>query len=83
VGCLTTKITEEMPITFDLESDVLYRQGEKKSELKGELKGIEKARLETAKNLIENTDFSDEKIAFLASLNVGIVKNMRAELMRQ
>jgi hypothetical protein len=75
VGCLTTKMTEEMPITFDMESDVLYRQGK--------TKGIQKARLETAKNLIENTDFSDEKIAFLASLNVGIVKNMRAELMRQ
>lgn len=68
-----------MPITFDLESDILYRQGE----TKGEIKGIEKARLETAKNLIENTDFSDEKIAFLASLKVETVKNMRAELMRQ
>jgi predicted transposase YdaD len=80
---LTTKITEEMPITFDLESDVLYRQGETKGKIEGELKGIEKARLETAKNLIENTDFSDEKIAFLASLKVDTVKHMRAELMRQ
>jgi hypothetical protein len=76
---LTTKITEEMPITFDMESDVLYRKGK----TKGEIEGIEKARLQTAKNLIENTDFSDEKIAFLASLKVETVKNMRAELMRQ
>jgi predicted transposase YdaD len=83
---LTTKITEEMPITFDLETDILYRQGkikgELEGELKGELKGIETGRLDTAKNLIENTDFSDEKIAFLTSVSVTIVKKMRLDLKR-
>jgi hypothetical protein len=76
---LTTKIAQEMPITYDIETDALYRQGE----IKGEIKGIEKARLETATNLIENTDFSDEKIAFLASVDVAIVKKLRADLLRQ
>jgi hypothetical protein len=76
---LTTKIVEEMPITFDLETDILYRKGE----IKGEIKGIEKSRLETAKNLIENTDFPDDKIAFLTSLETEVVKKIRANLMRQ
>jgi hypothetical protein len=34
-----------MPITFDLESDVLYRQGE----IKGEIKGIERYALKLPK----------------------------------
>ena len=67
-----------MPITFDLESDILYQKGE----IRGEIKGIEKGRLETAKNLLENTDFSNDKIAFLTSVNVAIVSQMRADLRR-
>jgi hypothetical protein len=67
---LTTKIAEEMPITFDLETDALYK------------KGINKGRLETARNLVENTDFLDDKIAFLASVNVETVKKLRADLKR-
>ncbi len=79
---LTTKIVEEMPITFDLESDILYQKGEIRGEIRGEIKGIEKGRLETAKNLLENTDFSDDKIAFLTSVNVATVSQMRADLRR-
>jgi hypothetical protein len=74
---LTTKIAEEMPITYDLETDALYRKGE----IKGEIRGIEKGRLEAAKNLIENTDFPDDKIAFLTNVTAATVKKIRAELM--
>ncbi len=79
---LTTKIVEEMPITFDLESDILYQKGEIRGEIRGEIKGIEKGRLETVKNLLGNTDFSDDKIAFLTSVNVATVSQMRADLRR-
>jgi hypothetical protein len=71
---LTTKIAEEMPITYDIETDALYKRGKAKERL-------EKER-EFTKSLIENTDFLDERIALLVGVEVIFVKNVRAELKR-
>jgi hypothetical protein len=72
---LTTKIAEEMPITYDLETDALYLRGKEKERLKNET--------EFTKSLIENTDFLDEKIATLVGVDVEFVKKVRANLMKR
>ena len=71
---LTTKIAEEMPITYDIETDALY--------LKGETKGVEKERIVFVKKLIQDTTFLDDKIASLANVELVLVKQIRAELER-
>jgi predicted transposase YdaD len=81
IESLTIKITEEMPIHFDYETDTLY--------LRGTEKGIEKGREEEAAkkdhvfvtNLLLDTDFSVEKIASLASVTLDYVQKVKSELL--
>ncbi|MBL7813843.1 MAG: Rpn family recombination-promoting nuclease/putative transposase [Saprospiraceae bacterium] len=85
---LTIKITEEMPITYNIETDYLYEQGLEKGLETGIQKGIEKGRSETdyqnkfnfVLNLLKNTDFSNEKIAFLAGVDSQFVEKVVADL---
>jgi hypothetical protein len=46
----------------------------------GEKKGLEAANLTFVKSLIEQTDFSDEKIASLASVTLAFVEKVRTGL---
>jgi hypothetical protein len=71
---LTTKIAEEMPITYDIETDALYKKGKEKERLDN--------KMEFTQSLIENTDFLDEKIALLVGVGVEFVKKVRADLNR-
>lgn len=71
---LTTKIAEEMPITYDIETDALYKKGKQNERLESER--------EFTQSLIENTDFLDERIALLVGVDVTFVKKVRAELKR-
>lgn len=48
----TLKQTADMPIVYDLETDIRFMQGEARGESKGEARGIEKTRVETAKELL-------------------------------
>ncbi len=69
---LTIKITEEMPITYDIETDYLY--------LKGIEKGIEKDKAEVVKNMILQTDFDDAKIASIVIVSIPFVQNIRKKM---
>jgi hypothetical protein len=69
IEALTIKISEEMPIHFDIETDTLY------------LKGIEDAAAQKdhlfVRSLLLDTDFSDEKIARLVGVTLEYVQNVR------
>ncbi len=58
---------------FKKENDIYYILGERKGEAKGEAK---KERL-VVKNLVQQTDFTNEQIAALASVSVDFVKKIR------
>ncbi len=72
---LTIKITEEMPIVYDIETDYLY--------LRGIEKGIEKEKAALAQNLILETDFTNDKIASLANVTVDFVEKLREKLKKK
>jgi hypothetical protein len=61
-----------MPIHFDYETDTLY--------LKGAEKEAAKNHRNFARNLILDTDLSDEKIASLVGVTIEYVKKLRLEL---
>jgi hypothetical protein len=66
---LTVKISEEMPIVYDIETDYLYLQGMEK--------GFDKGQLLFVRNLLANTDFADDKIALLVGTTVAFVQQVR------
>ena len=75
IEALAIKITEEMPIHYDIETDALY------------LRGTEKGRSDEAAkkdyifvtNLLLDTDFDDAKIARLANVTLAFVQTVRDE----
>ena len=78
------EIMDSISKYINIEEDGLYLQGIEKGIQKGIQKGIEKG-IEKGihqfvVNLILGTDFSDEKIANLASISVEFVKQIRIEL---
>ena len=83
---LTIKITEEMPIIYDIENDYLYKKGTEKGIEKGIEKGV--AQTTEKKNylfvvaLCEDKDihYSNEKIASLVGVSVDYVEKIRKEL---
>ena len=65
-----------MPITYDINTDFLYNRGIEK--------GIEKERhdrnFEFVKNLLQDGDFSDERIASLAGVDIAFVHEVKKVL---
>lgn len=80
---LTIKITEEMPVHYDIETDALYLRGTKKGIEKGKLEGkLEEAAKKDyifVSNLLGDTDFGDEKIANLAKVTLTFVQQVKEE----
>jgi predicted transposase YdaD len=90
---LTVKITEEMPIVYDIQTDYLFLKGIEKGEVqgfeKGEVQGFEKGKIQGIeqgieqgqllfiKSLLSNTDFSNEKIAQLVGCKLETVQQVR------
>ena len=74
------EIMDSISKYINIEEDGLYLQGIEKGIQKGIEKGIEKGIHQFVVNLILGTDFSDEKIANLASISVEFVKQIRIEL---
>lgn len=83
---------EKVSTYFVPQRDPLFRKGEQlgldkglKKGLKQGLKtgiekGIEESKLDFVSNLLRLTDFSDEKIALLAEVEVTLVTKMRQQL---
>ena len=80
---LTIKTVEEMPIHFDMETDVFYLRGTQKGIEKGKLEGkLEEAAKKDyifVYNLLGDTDFDDEKIARLAKVSLAFVQQVKDE----
>jgi hypothetical protein len=71
IEALAIKITEEMPIHYDIETDALY--------LKGTAKGREAKDYVFVTNLLVDTDFDDAKIARLADVTLAFVQKVKDE----
>lgn len=76
IELITEKNTTTMGIR-ELIIDTIEKESEAKGEARGEAKGIKKKDLIFVNNLLENTDFSNEKIASLAVVDVEFVENQR------
>ena len=76
---LTIKITEEMPITIDIKTDYLYNKGIEKGFEKGMTKKDYENKYNFVVSLFQNSDFSDERIAFIASVDIAFVEKVKLE----
>ncbi len=64
----TTKIIADMPITYDIEQDYLYKQGIEK--------GIEKEKINSIKALLNLQNFSLKQIADILNVSIEKVKEV-------
>jgi predicted transposase YdaD len=88
IEALTIKISEEMPIHIDYETDTLYLRGTEKGLEKGLEKGREEGREEErekknaafVRSLLMNSDFTDDKIALMADVGLDYVQKIKLEL---
>jgi predicted transposase YdaD len=60
--------------------EIRYKEAEEKGMEKGILEGLQKAKHEMVKNLLQQTEFSDDKIASLANVSVAFVEKARHDL---
>ncbi|MEM6317013.1 MAG: hypothetical protein AAF960_05045 [Bacteroidota bacterium] len=81
---LATKIVYDMPITYDIETDYLYKKGIEKGIEKGVEQGQNQGKDQQATiivlNLLLKTDFSMEQIASLAAVSLDFVKKLDSAL---
>lgn len=67
-----------MPITYDIETDYLYKKGIEK--------GVERTNYQKSygfvHNLLLESDFSDEKIARIAGVEIAFVQKVKADMSR-
>jgi hypothetical protein len=75
IEALAIKITEEMPIHYDIETDALYLRGTQK----GFERGIENNNYIFVTNLLLDTEFDDAKIARLANVTLAFVQTVKEE----
>jgi hypothetical protein len=73
---LTIKITEEMPISYNIETDYLFQKGIEKGMNQ---KDFEK-NYTFVVNLLSETNFTDAKIASLVGVTVDFVEKIKIEL---
>ena len=73
-----------MPLKIDIRKDPFFAKGKAEGKAEGIEegieKGIEKKNRIFVTNLLEETDFSNEKIALMADVSVAFVKKIRKEL---
>ena len=78
------KIAEEMPIEYDYDTDFLYLRGITKGKAEGKAEGETKKEYEKnytfVVNLLNNTDFSNAKIASLVGVSIEFVEKVKTEL---
>ena len=77
---LTIKITESMPITYDITTDYLYLRGQKEEREKAKQENVAHTIKVVTKLLQEFPNFSDEKIAQLADVAIEAVAKVRKGL---
>jgi hypothetical protein len=76
----TIKLLEKMPFHYNIEQDYLYKTGIKKGIERGIQTGMESKSHDFVVNLLQNTDFSFEKIALLAGVSVEFVAKVATDL---
>ena len=80
----TLKQTADMPIVYDLETDIRFMQGEargeSKGEARGEARGIEKNRIETAKELLLLNVISILQISQITKLPIDRIEAIKKQI---
>jgi hypothetical protein len=79
IEALAIKITEEMPVHYDIETDALYLKGTEKGTERGIEQGKEAKNYIFVTNLLLDTDFDDAKIARLADVTLAFVQKVKDE----
>lgn len=73
---VVTQKTKNMPITYDIKKDYLYKEGRKE----GRKEGVEKEKQKMIKEMLRTTELSIEQIAKIASVTVSYVEDVKAKL---
>jgi hypothetical protein len=76
IEALAIKITEEMPIHYDIETDALYLRGTEN----GRSQEAAKKDYIFVTNLVLDTEFDDAKIARLANVTLAFVQTVKDEM---
>ena len=79
IEALAIKITEEMPIHYDIEKDALYLRGTEKGFERGREQESVKKDYVFVTNLLLNSDFDDAKIAMIADVTLAFVQTVKDE----
>lgn len=69
---VVTQKTKNMPITYDIKKDYLYKEGRKE--------GIEKEKQKMIKEMLQATELSIEQIAKIARVSVSYIEDIKAKL---
>lgn len=76
----TQKVVENMPISYDITQDVLFKEGEAKGEAKGQVKGKEAEARMFIINMLKAGRYSVEEIAELSQRSIEYVQQLQQEL---
>lgn len=71
---LTVKITQEMPITYNIETDFLYEKGIEKEKLRKDTLMVEKFLLESRLNITRIAEFVEVTEAFVLSIQERLIQ---------
>jgi hypothetical protein len=74
---LTIKISEEMPITYDIKTDYLYLRGIEQGLEQGMSQKDYENKFNFVKSLLANTDFNDEKLAVLVGVSINFIADVK------
>ncbi len=81
---VVTKKSKEMPITYDIKKDYLFKEGRKEGKKEGRKEGVlegkEKEKQKIIKELLLETDLSTAQIAKVASVAESYIEEIKAKL---
>ena len=80
---LTIKITEEMPINYNIETDYLFLKGIEKGIEKGMTKKDYENKFTFVNNLLLSTELTVDKIAAVSGVSLDFVEKVKADLSKK
>lgn len=76
----TKKQIEGMPITYNIKTDGLYKEGIKDGKREGKIEGIKEGKKETIIEMLKDPSMSEEKIAKFTKTSLAFVRKIREEM---
>jgi len=75
----TNKIIKDMPITYDIKTDGLYKEGKRE----GKREGRKEGKKETIIEMLKDPSMSEEKIAKFTKTSLAFVRKVREEMKKK